>query len=187
MLNLCMNMEANSRSFSLNQKVYGLVSFVPSYSISPTSTIKMIMGSANLKLNKSRFLDNFNLTIMQENEVCQDMQLIQNFESDQKCMKEILSLQANIKRPIEDLNNKHGQLRRISVLINYVLVENICNQEVSKMFSRLKTKISRSKSKDIKIQDHKHAKGTSKEFLRTEGSKIQDVTKSEAIIAMTTP
>ncbi|GJY12964.1 retrovirus-related pol polyprotein from transposon TNT 1-94 [Tanacetum coccineum] len=33
----------------------------------------------------------------------------------------------------------------------------------------------------IKIQDHKHAKGTSKEFLRTQGSKIQDVTRSEAI------
>ncbi|GJT94806.1 retrovirus-related pol polyprotein from transposon TNT 1-94 [Tanacetum coccineum] len=34
---------------------------------------------------------------------------------------------------------------------------------------------------NIKIQDHKHAKGTSKEFPRTQGSKIQDVTRSEAI------
>ncbi|GJU64432.1 retrovirus-related pol polyprotein from transposon TNT 1-94 [Tanacetum coccineum] len=41
------------------------------------------------------------------------------------------------------------------------------------------------KDKDIKSkinnQDHKHAKGTSKEFPRTQGSKIQDVTRSEAI------
>ncbi|GJV61079.1 retrovirus-related pol polyprotein from transposon TNT 1-94 [Tanacetum coccineum] len=39
----------------------------------------------------------------------------------------------------------------------------------------------------IKIQDHKHAKGTSKEFPRTQGSNIQDVTRSKAISAMTTP
>ncbi|GJR24095.1 retrovirus-related pol polyprotein from transposon TNT 1-94 [Tanacetum coccineum] len=39
----------------------------------------------------------------------------------------------------------------------------------------------------IKIQDHKHAKGTSKEFPSIQGSKIQDVTSSEAISAMTTP
>ncbi|GKE32701.1 hypothetical protein Tco_1452023 [Tanacetum coccineum] len=47
------------------------------------------------------------------------------------------------------------------------------------------------KSQDIKlkirIQDHNHAKGTSKEFPRTQGSKTQDVTRSEAISAMTTP
>ncbi|GKD18315.1 retrovirus-related pol polyprotein from transposon TNT 1-94, partial [Tanacetum coccineum] len=47
------------------------------------------------------------------------------------------------------------------------------------------------KSKDIKlkikIQDHKHAKGTSKEFPRPQGSKAQDVTRSEASCAMTTP
>ncbi|GJR64892.1 hypothetical protein Tco_0010957 [Tanacetum coccineum] len=35
-------------------------------------------------------------------------------------------------------------------------------------------------SKDIKIQDHKHAKGTTKEFPRIQGSKIHDVTRSEA-------
>ncbi|GKA59037.1 hypothetical protein Tco_0758350 [Tanacetum coccineum] len=39
----------------------------------------------------------------------------------------------------------------------------------------------------IKIQDHKHAKGTAKEFLRIQGSKIYDVTRSEAICATTTP
>ncbi|GJV28713.1 retrotransposon protein, putative, ty1-copia subclass [Tanacetum coccineum] len=39
----------------------------------------------------------------------------------------------------------------------------------------------------IKIQDHKHAKGTAKEFPRIQGSKIRDVTKSEAISEMTTP
>ncbi|GJR88649.1 hypothetical protein Tco_0212660 [Tanacetum coccineum] len=39
----------------------------------------------------------------------------------------------------------------------------------------------------IKIQDHKHAKGTAKEFLRIQGSKIQDVIRSEALCAMTTP
>nr|GEW07841.1 uncharacterized mitochondrial protein AtMg00810-like [Tanacetum cinerariifolium] len=39
----------------------------------------------------------------------------------------------------------------------------------------------------IKIQNHKHAKGTAKEFLRIKGSKIYDVTRSEAISAMTTP
>ncbi|GKC87070.1 hypothetical protein Tco_1147719 [Tanacetum coccineum] len=43
---------------------------------------------------------------------------------------------------------------------------------------KLKDKDIKSK---IKIQDHKHAKGTSKEFLRTQDSKIQDVTRSEAI------
>ncbi|GJY59784.1 hypothetical protein Tco_0459676, partial [Tanacetum coccineum] len=46
------------------------------------------------------------------------------------------------------------------------------------------------KVKDIKIkieiQDHKHAKGTAKEFPRIQGSKIQDVTRSEVIFAMTT-
>ncbi|GJZ04464.1 hypothetical protein Tco_0537739 [Tanacetum coccineum] len=46
------------------------------------------------------------------------------------------------------------------------------------------------KVKDIKIkieiQDHKHAKGTAKEFPRIQGSKIQDVIRSEAICAMTT-
>ncbi|GJR34227.1 hypothetical protein Tco_1209911 [Tanacetum coccineum] len=40
---------------------------------------------------------------------------------------------------------------------------------------------------NIKIQDHKHAEGSSKEFPRTQGSKTQDVTRSEAISAMTTP
>ncbi|GKF98927.1 hypothetical protein Tco_0297710, partial [Tanacetum coccineum] len=39
----------------------------------------------------------------------------------------------------------------------------------------------------IKIQDHKHARGTSKEFLKPQGSKTQDVTRSKAICAMTTP
>ncbi|GJS82265.1 hypothetical protein Tco_0748806 [Tanacetum coccineum] len=45
------------------------------------------------------------------------------------------------------------------------------------------------KSQDIKIkiQDHKHVKGSSKEFPSIQGSKIQDVTRSEAISAMTTP
>ncbi|GJT76265.1 hypothetical protein Tco_1042990 [Tanacetum coccineum] len=47
------------------------------------------------------------------------------------------------------------------------------------------------KNKDIKskikIQEHKHAKGTSKEFPRPQGSKTQDVTRSEALYAMTTP
>ncbi|GKB47374.1 hypothetical protein Tco_0898127, partial [Tanacetum coccineum] len=50
----------------------------------------------------------------------------------------------------------------------------------------IKFKVKRIKSK-IKIQDHKHAKGTSKEFPSIQGSKIQDVTISEAISAMTTP
>nr|GEU62752.1 retrovirus-related Pol polyprotein from transposon TNT 1-94 [Tanacetum cinerariifolium] len=39
----------------------------------------------------------------------------------------------------------------------------------------------------IKIHDHKHAKETSKEFPRLQGSKTQDVPKSEATCAMTTP
>ncbi|GJS39975.1 synaptobrevin, longin-like domain protein [Tanacetum coccineum] len=39
----------------------------------------------------------------------------------------------------------------------------------------------------IKIHDHKHAKGTSKEFLSLQGFETQDVTRSEAICAMTTP
>nr|GEY37606.1 retrovirus-related Pol polyprotein from transposon TNT 1-94 [Tanacetum cinerariifolium] len=38
----------------------------------------------------------------------------------------------------------------------------------------------------IKIQDHKHVKGSSKGFPRTQGFKTQDVTRSEATIAMTT-
>ncbi|GJT35698.1 hypothetical protein Tco_0926117 [Tanacetum coccineum] len=65
------------------------------------------------------------------------------------------------------------------------------SQEVSKIISRLKIKISSLKLKDIKskikIQDHKHAKGTSKEFPSIQGSKIQDVTRSKALSAMTTP
>ncbi|GJT55270.1 hypothetical protein Tco_0990324 [Tanacetum coccineum] len=65
------------------------------------------------------------------------------------------------------------------------------SQEVSKFILRLKDQDIKLKSQDIKskikIQDRKHAKGTSKEFLRTQGSKIQDVTRSEAIIPMTTP
>ncbi|GJZ48709.1 hypothetical protein Tco_0602541 [Tanacetum coccineum] len=39
----------------------------------------------------------------------------------------------------------------------------------------------------IKIQDHKHAKGSSKEFQSPQGSKTQDVTRSETIGSMTTP
>ncbi|GKA83310.1 hypothetical protein Tco_0804905, partial [Tanacetum coccineum] len=39
----------------------------------------------------------------------------------------------------------------------------------------------------IKIHDHKHAKGTSKEFPSLQGFETQDVTRSEAICAMTTP
>ncbi|GKB60549.1 hypothetical protein Tco_0916735 [Tanacetum coccineum] len=39
----------------------------------------------------------------------------------------------------------------------------------------------------IKIQDYKHAKETAKEFPRIQGSKIYDVTRSEATCAMTTP
>ncbi|GJU50830.1 hypothetical protein Tco_1220385 [Tanacetum coccineum] len=50
----------------------------------------------------------------------------------------------------------------------------------------IKIKLRDIKSK-IKIQDHKHAKGTSKEFPRTQGSKIQDVTRCEAINVMTNP
>ncbi|GJT87446.1 hypothetical protein Tco_1069163 [Tanacetum coccineum] len=65
------------------------------------------------------------------------------------------------------------------------------SQEVSEIILRLKIKISSLKLKDIKskikIQDHKHAKGSSKEFPSIHGSKIQDVTRSEAISAMTTP
>ncbi|GKB47014.1 hypothetical protein Tco_0897767 [Tanacetum coccineum] len=64
-------------------------------------------------------------------------------------------------------------------------------QEVSKIISKLKIKISSLKLKDIKsktkIQDYKHAKGTSKEFPRIQGSKIQDVIRSKAISAMITP
>ncbi|GKB43384.1 hypothetical protein Tco_0888326 [Tanacetum coccineum] len=59
------------------------------------------------------------------------------------------------------------------------------SKEVSKIISRLKIKISSLKLKyiksKIKIQDHKHAKGTLKEFPSIQGSKIQDVTRSEAI------
>ncbi|GKA18867.1 hypothetical protein Tco_0698782, partial [Tanacetum coccineum] len=66
-----------------------------------------------------------------------------------------------------------------------------CNQDVSKFISRLKDQDIKFKSQDIKIkikvQDHKHAKGTSKEFPSIQGSKIQDDTRSEALIAMTTP
>ncbi|GJV71700.1 hypothetical protein Tco_1491695 [Tanacetum coccineum] len=62
-----------------------------------------------------------------------------------------------------------------------MLVKKCSSQERSKIISRLKIKISSLKLKDIKskikIQDHKHAKGTSKEFLSTQCSKIQDITK----------
>ncbi|GKD55013.1 hypothetical protein Tco_1288400, partial [Tanacetum coccineum] len=72
-----------------------------------------------------------------------------------------------------------------------MLVKKCSSQEVSKMFSRQKDQDIKLKSKDIKIkikiQDHKHAKGTSKEFPRIQGSKIQDVTRSESLSAMTTP
>ncbi|GKA40079.1 hypothetical protein Tco_0732672 [Tanacetum coccineum] len=64
----------------------------------------------------------------------------------------------------------------------------VLSQEISKVISRLKIKI---KDKDIKInikiQDHKHAKGSAKEFQRIQGCKIHDVTRSEAMFAMTTP
>ncbi|GJY82851.1 hypothetical protein Tco_0496227 [Tanacetum coccineum] len=39
----------------------------------------------------------------------------------------------------------------------------------------------------IKIQDHEHVEGSSKEFSNLQGSKSQDVTRSEAICAITTP
>ncbi|GJR83074.1 hypothetical protein Tco_0153859 [Tanacetum coccineum] len=72
-----------------------------------------------------------------------------------------------------------------------MLVKKCSSQEVSKFISRLKDQDIKLKSQDIKIkikiQDHKHAKGTSKEFPRIQGSKIQDVTRSEALRAMTTP
>nr|GEX21461.1 retrovirus-related Pol polyprotein from transposon TNT 1-94 [Tanacetum cinerariifolium] len=50
----------------------------------------------------------------------------------------------------------------------------------------IKIKLKDIKSK-IKIQDNKHTKGTLKEFQRTQGSKIQDVRRREAISVMTTP
>ncbi|GJY09196.1 hypothetical protein Tco_0377381 [Tanacetum coccineum] len=49
---------------------------------------------------------------------------------------------------------------------------------------KLKDKDIKSK---IKIQDHRHAEGSSKDFPCLQGSKTQDVTRSEAICAMTTP
>ncbi|GJU69360.1 hypothetical protein Tco_1255619 [Tanacetum coccineum] len=65
-----------------------------------------------------------------------------------------------------------------------MLVQKCSSQERSKIISRLKIKISSLKLKDIKskikIQDLKHAKGTSKEFPSTQCSKIQDTTRSEA-------
>ncbi|GJT29431.1 hypothetical protein Tco_0909706 [Tanacetum coccineum] len=65
------------------------------------------------------------------------------------------------------------------------------SQEVSKFISRLKDQDIKIKSQDIdtkiKIQDHKLAEGSTKEFLRIQGSKIQDVTRSEATSAMTNP
>ncbi|GKC60492.1 hypothetical protein Tco_1088090 [Tanacetum coccineum] len=71
-----------------------------------------------------------------------------------------------------------------------ITVKKCSSQEVSKIILRLKIKISSLKLKDIKskikIQDHKYAKGTSKDFLSIQGSKIQDVTRSEALSEMTT-
>ncbi|GKC68091.1 hypothetical protein Tco_1100689, partial [Tanacetum coccineum] len=43
------------------------------------------------------------------------------------------------------------------------------------------------KDQDPRLKDHKHAEGSSKEFPRPQGSKNQDVTRSEATYAMTTP
>ncbi|GJR35210.1 hypothetical protein Tco_1210894 [Tanacetum coccineum] len=69
----------------------------------------------------------------------------------------------------------------------------ITKNETRKIQDYLKAKDQGIKFKDkdikskIKIQDHKHAKGTAKEFLRIQGSKIYDVTRSEAICATTTP
>ncbi|GJV47852.1 hypothetical protein Tco_1438064 [Tanacetum coccineum] len=55
-------------------------------------------------------------------------------------------------------------------------VDQVTSQELSKFISRLKYQDIKIKSKDIKlkikIQDHKHAKGTVKEFIGTQGSKI---------------
>ncbi|GJR89278.1 retrovirus-related pol polyprotein from transposon TNT 1-94 [Tanacetum coccineum] len=64
--------------------------------------------------------------------------------------------------------------------------QNMSQDKVKAKDQDIKIKLRDIKSK-IKIQDHKHAKGTSKEFPRTQGSKIQDVTRSGVIIAITTP
>ncbi|GJT24985.1 hypothetical protein Tco_0894922 [Tanacetum coccineum] len=86
----------------------------------------------------------------------------------------------------------HSTIVSLQVMSKDEYVGKKCSsQEVSKIISRIKIKISSLKLEDIKtkikIQDHKHAEGSSKEFPRTQGSKTQDVTKNEAISVMTTP
>nr|GEX20062.1 retrovirus-related Pol polyprotein from transposon TNT 1-94 [Tanacetum cinerariifolium] len=82
-------------------------------------------------------------------------------------------------------------LERLAKSRMRMLVKKCSSQEVSKAISRLKDQDIKFKNKDIKskikIQDHKHAKGTPEEFQSLQGSKTQDVTRSEAICAMTTP
>nr|GEV79536.1 hypothetical protein [Tanacetum cinerariifolium] len=64
-----------------------------------------------------------------------------------------------------------------------MVVKKCSSQERSKIISRLKIKISSLKLKDIKskikIQDHKHAKGTVKEFPSIQGFKIQDTDEED--------
>ncbi|GJY11074.1 hypothetical protein Tco_0379259 [Tanacetum coccineum] len=85
-----------------------------------------------------------------------------------------------------------GNIVSLQVMLKDEYVGKKCSsQEVSKIISRLKIKISSLKLQDIKlkikIQNHKHGKGISKEFPSIKGSKIQDVTRSKAISAMTIP
>ncbi|GJY66881.1 retrovirus-related pol polyprotein from transposon TNT 1-94 [Tanacetum coccineum] len=84
-----------------------------------------------------------------------------------------------------------GQVDGVSTIFQMsMLVKKCSSQEISKIISRLNIKISSLKLKDIKskikIQDHKHAKGTSKESQAYKAPRF-DVTRSEAPSAMTTP
>nr|GEX41220.1 putative reverse transcriptase domain-containing protein [Tanacetum cinerariifolium] len=69
-----------------------------------------------------------------------------------------------------------------------MLVKKCFSQEVFKIISRQKDQDIKFNDKDIKskikIHDHKHAKETSKEFPRPQGSKIQDKLCSAPILAL---
>ncbi|GJY30711.1 hypothetical protein Tco_0414206 [Tanacetum coccineum] len=93
---------------------------------------------------------------------------------------------------IENLGQVEWRFHRIPAEPQMsMLVKKCSSQEVSKVISRQKDQDIKFKDKDIKskikIQDHKHAEGTPKEFPSLQGSKTQDVTRSKAICAMTTP
>ncbi|GJT82036.1 hypothetical protein Tco_1056378 [Tanacetum coccineum] len=70
--------------------------------------------------------------------------------------------------------------------VSYEVLSRKIQDYLKAKYQDIKFKDKDIKSK-IKIQDHKHAEGSSNEFPRQQGFKAQDITKSEATYAMTTP